>query len=145
MSITSGLLTIVALVVVLRCSAVSGGTIWDAINNCLKEERNESMDAVQCVTTQMFVQLYLIRVYACGPCAYLFHCQAGLNAVIRCGNDDVARHLVTVVSECVDVALTMDYRAAVQHGRSGYDCEAAYGCRFRCRYSPSKGFCSKCA
>ena len=45
----------------------------------------------------MFVQLFLIRVYQCGPCDYLFHCQAGLNAVSRCDNDDVARYLVTVV------------------------------------------------
>ena len=53
MSITSGLLTIVALAVVLRCSAVTCGTDWATINNCLREERNEPVDAVQCVTTQV--------------------------------------------------------------------------------------------
>ena len=53
MSITSGLLTIVALAVILRCCAVIGGTDWATINNCLEEERNESMGDVQCVTTQV--------------------------------------------------------------------------------------------
>ena len=53
MSITSVLLTIVALAVVLRCSAEIVGTDWATINNCLKEERNESMEDVHCVTTQV--------------------------------------------------------------------------------------------
>ncbi|KAI0233900.1 hypothetical protein LSAT2_015870 [Lamellibrachia satsuma] len=143
MSITFGLLAVVALTVVLRCSAVAGDASWTTFTKCLENELNNSTkDTLECVKIQMFVQFTLMKYNRCGPCSSLFHCQAGSNAVRRCGNDDLARNLVTVVSECVDIVLTSVYKAAILYGQSGGNCTYAYGCRIDCQYSPAKGFCA---
>lgn len=53
MSITFGLLAVVALTVVMRCSAVAGDASWTTLTKCLENELNNSTkDTLECVKIQ---------------------------------------------------------------------------------------------